>query len=87
MAGIQRKVQEAGRITIPKDTLAAAQIKSGDYLEVFLEREGTVNVLVLRPAATKCLFCRNTVFRGEYTEHHERIICKECLEEIKEMEL
>ncbi len=85
MAGIIRKIQDTGRITIPKSTMDAAQIAPGDYLEVFVEKEGTITSLVLRPASNRCLFCSEPVFSLgiDHIELKGRIVCTTCTEEIQ----
>lgn len=83
MSGVTRKVQETGRVTIPRTILDAAYIKPGDDVELYLGQEGLVTVIVIRPASNVCLFCKHPVFRGQYVEHKDRVVCHSCIKEMK----
>lgn len=70
-SGAVRKIDQLGRITIPRGIMNAFEIKLGDPLEIFTEGER----IVLRKYNPGCYSC------GKITELHEICgikICKEC---------
>lgn len=74
--GIVRKVDELGRIVIPKELRNTFDISEKDALEIFVENDA----IVLRKYEPACVFCGNakdiTIFKG-------RNVCSRCIEEIK----
>lgn len=78
--GIVRKVDELGRIVIPKETRKILFINEGDALEIFKDETS----LYLKKYAPGCTFCGDmkdiTLFKGTY-------ICGECRNDIKELDI
>lgn len=78
--GIVRKVDELGRIVIPKETRAQLTIKEGDSLEIFIEEDE--QHIILRKYAPGCTFCNSlndiSYFKGVR-------ICQKCKDELKEL--
>lgn len=74
--GIVRKVDELGRIVIPKELRNTFDISEKDSLEIFVDGD----MIVLKKYEPACVFCGNakdiTVFKG-------RNVCSKCIEEIK----
>lgn len=74
--GIVRKVDELGRIVIPKETRNKLLIAEGDPLEIFHDETS----IYLKRYSPGCTFCDTvndvTYFKGLY-------ICEECLNELK----
>lgn len=74
--GIVRKVDELGRIVIPKEIRTTFDISEKDPLEIFVDGDS----IVLRKYEPACVFCNNAkdimIFKG-------RNICSNCIEEIK----
>ncbi|KAJ53016.1 transcriptional pleiotropic regulator of transition state genes [Clostridium tetanomorphum] len=74
--GMVRKVDELGRIVIPKETRELLFIKEGDSLEIFRDE----NAIFLRKYSPGCTFCGNmnnvTLFKSMY-------ICEECKRDLK----
>lgn len=74
--GIVRKVDELGRIVIPKELRNTFDISEKDSLEIFVEGD----TIILKKYEPACVFCGNakdiTVFKG-------RNVCSKCIEEIK----
>ncbi|SHJ13624.1 transcriptional regulator, AbrB family [Clostridium cavendishii DSM 21758] len=74
--GIVRKVDELGRIVIPKETRKLLFINEGDSLEIFKDE----NTLFLKKYSPGCNFCGNmknlTLFKEIY-------ICEECNKNLK----
>lgn len=77
--GIVRKVDELGRIVIPKETRKLLYIDQGDSLEIFEDD----TEIILRKYAPGCTFCGNIknvhLFKGVR-------ICNECTDELKELD-
>ena len=74
--GIVRKVDELGRVVIPKEMRTMLNISNGDPVEINVEG-GKVFLTKYQPT---CIFCgaaeRVVVFR-------DKKICLDCLEEIR----
>lgn len=74
--GIVRKVDELGRIVIPKETRDLLFISEGDSLEIFVDEKS----IYLKKYAPGCKLCgdmRNLeMFKGIY-------LCEDCREELK----
>lgn len=75
--GIVRKVDDLGRIVIPKELRGTLNIDIKDGLEIFVEGEK----LILRKYEPACIFCGETedmvIYKG-------RQICKECVKNMTE---
>lgn len=75
--GIVRKVDELGRIVVPMELRKTLDIKEKDPIEIFTDGDS----IILRKYTDSCIFCgdnENAVrFEG-------KIICKSCLEKLKE---
>lgn len=79
--GIVRKVDELGRIVIPKETRSQLTIGEGDSLEIFIDEEE--KHIVLRKYSPGCTFCNSlsdiTYFKGVR-------VCKECKDKLPSVE-
>lgn len=49
--GIVRRIDELGRIVIPKEVRRTLRIKEGDPLEIFTTREGEIVLKAFKPLA------------------------------------
>ena len=74
--GIVRKVDALGRIVLPIETRRMLNIEISDPLEIFT----TNDMIILRKYQPGCIFCGNA---EDIIEHHEKRICKKCLEELQ----
>lgn len=76
--GIVRKVDELGRVVIPKETRQLLSVKEGDSLEIFKDDKE----IILKKYSPGCTFCSNmknlTQFKGVY-------ICEECIDELSSL--
>ena len=73
--GIVRKVDELGRIVIPKELRKTMYIKEGDPMEIFTDEDS----IILKKYAPFCIFCgspRNIV------SYNNKNICSECAKKI-----
>ena len=78
--GIVRRIDDLGRVVIPKEIRRTLRLREGTPLEIFTDREGEI---ILKKYSPACAFCSNasgiTVFKG-------RNICRDCLAELSEMQ-
>lgn len=75
--GIVRKIDELGRVVIPKETRRVLNIKEGDPLEVYTEG----GAIILKKYIPGCNCC------GELTELTEIMgikLCKKCISDFHE---
>ncbi len=75
---IIRRLDETGRLVIPKAFREPLDIKNGDYLELEL-CDGYISVAKQGDA---CVFCGNAV----EAEYMTKPLCKKCIENIKKIE-
>jgi transcriptional pleiotropic regulator of transition state genes len=74
--GIVRKIDELGRIVVPKELRGTLDIQIGDGLEIFVERD----YIILRKYSPHCIYCGEAAgisyFKG-------KPICRNCLAELR----
>ena len=73
--GFIKKIDEMGRIVIPKSVRKALDVEVGDGLQFFLE-DGAV---VLKKLSVGCVFCGSETDLKELNEKH---ICCECIKKL-----
>jgi transcriptional pleiotropic regulator of transition state genes len=75
--GIVRRVDELGRVVIPKELRRTHAIEEGDPLEIFTDDGGKI---ILRKYEPSCIFCgqaKNMKF------HKGKNICSDCITELR----
>lgn len=78
--GITKKIDQLGRIVIPKEIRSSINIKTNDYLELYTEGD----FLIVKKSNKNCALCGNV----ENIVTLKNInICKECIKYIKRIEL
>ncbi len=75
--GIVRKVDELGRIVLPKELRKSFDVKEKDALEVFTED----NTIVLRKYSPFCALCESM---NNTVHFHGKLLCQDCLQTIRE---
>lgn len=76
--GIVRKVDQLGRLVLPKELRAVYGIEENKtVMEIFTEGEE----IILKKYEPCCIFCRES---RNVIEYKGKLICKDCLEELKE---
>ncbi len=74
--GIVRKIDELGRIVLPIELRTNMDLKTKDAVEIFVDADK----IILKKYEPSCMFCGKadpiTLFKG-------KIICTDCIEEIK----
>lgn len=73
--GSVRKVDELGRIVIPKELRRTLNIEEGDPLEIFVDGEE----VVLRKYEPGCVFCGNAKYVVEFKG---KKVCTNCIKDI-----
>jgi len=74
--GIVRKVDELGRIVLPKELRMTLNINEKDPLEIFVDDNGRIILNKYEPA---CVFCNSM---NEVTNFKGHNVCKECMKKI-----
>lgn len=74
--GIVRKMDQLGRIVIPKELRRTLGIEEKDPLEIFVENE---RIILQKYSSRGCAFCEKT---EEVTRFKGKYICSDCSEEI-----
>lgn len=73
--GVVRKVDELGRIVIPKELRRTLNIEEGDPLEIFVDGEE----VILRKYEPGCVFCGNVKYVVEFKG---KKVCTNCIKDI-----
>ncbi|MCK8824674.1 AbrB/MazE/SpoVT family DNA-binding domain-containing protein [Fuchsiella alkaliacetigena] len=74
--GVVRKIDNLGRITIPKEVRGNLEIKEGTPMGVYVDG-GKVIVKKYEP---QCVFCNST---EDVVDFKDELVCSECLSEIE----
>ena len=72
--GYVRKLDSLGRIVLPKSLRRQLDIKVGDSIEMFVDKDGNV---VLDKYLPRCIFCENV--SESLVEYKGKVMCRECL--------
>jgi len=75
--GIVRKVDELGRIVLPKELRTSFEIGEGDGLEIYVDGE----TIILKKYAPDCTFCGDA---KDVTNYKGKNICKSCRKELRQ---
>ncbi len=73
--GIVRKIDELGRIVLPIETRRTLDLKAGDGVEIFVDRDK----VVLQKYAPSCIFCGEA---DDIILFKNKRVCKACLDEL-----
>jgi transcriptional pleiotropic regulator of transition state genes len=74
-AGVVRKVDQLGRIVLPKSLRKRYQMNEGDPVEILVSGDH----IILERFRPRCVFCSSMEQVSEFKERH---ICAECLQEM-----
>jgi len=74
--GTVKKIDELGRIVLPKDIRTPMGIEAGDALEIFTDGDR----IVLRKFQSACIFCGEA---EDVIYFHDKRICSACVSYIK----
>lgn len=73
--GIIRKVDELGRVVIPKEIRDSLEILEKDPVEIFTDG----CKVVIQKYNPTCCFCGNS---NKLTTYKERLVCENCIKKI-----
>jgi len=73
--GIVRKIDELGRIVLPKELRDVLNIDIKDPLEIYTEDE----FILLKKYMPGCVFCGNM---KDTKRFKDKVICKDCFDEM-----
>lgn len=74
--GIVRKIDDLGRIVIPKELRKTLSLEIGDGIEIYTEGE----MVLLKKYAPACVFCGEA--RG-VSHYKGKNICLKCMQDLK----
>lgn len=77
-AGVVRKVDQLGRIVLPKSLRKRYQMNEGDPVEILVQGDH----IILERYRPKCVFCGSM---EEVNEFKDRTICKQCMSEMNQL--
>lgn len=78
--GIVRKLDELGRVVIPKEIRNKLDIEEKDPIEIYIDG----NSIILKKFELGCIFCNNS---KDLSTFKDKLICKKCLEKISNLNL
>lgn len=73
--GIVRKLDELGRVVIPKEIRNKLNIEQKDPIEIYIDG----NSIVLRKYECGCIFCNSP---KDLISYKDKLICEKCLSQI-----
>ena len=76
--GIIRRIDELGRIVIPKELRKNLDINIGDSMEIFIDGHS----IVLEKEEKECVLCNNT---KNLIVFNNNLLCENCIEKIIKM--
>jgi len=74
--GIVRKVDELGRVVLPKELRDTMDINEKDPLEIFVDG----NSILLKKYEPACIFCQNA---RDVINYKGKNICANCMQELQ----
>lgn len=76
--GIVRKVDELGRIVLPKELRVTLNINEKDPLEIFVDDD---NRIVLKKYEPSCIFCKGMNGIINYKGYN---VCRDCMKKLSD---
>lgn len=77
--GIVRKVDELGRIVLPKELRDVLKIAHKDPLEIYVDADN----IILRKYEPACIFCGNAY---DVVDFSGKRVCKDCIAKMKNLD-
>ena len=74
--GIVRKIDNLGRIVLPKETRTVLDIKEKDSIEMFIDN----GRIILEKYLPSCIFCGNT---ENIVYFNGKRVCSNCIDKLK----
>lgn len=76
--GIERRIDELGRIVIPKELRTKLEINIGDPMEIYVNGQ----TIILEKYQDSCIFCSNT---KNIETYNNKLLCKDCIGKISKL--
>lgn len=76
--GIIRRIDELGRVVIPKEIRDQFGIVEKDQIEIFVEKGS----IILKKYQPNCIFCNS---EKDIQEYNDRFICSKCIVAIRNL--
>ena len=73
--GIVRRIDELGRVVIPKEIRNKFDIFERDQIEIFVDGSS----IILKKFEPNCIFCGNT---ENLLKYKDKMVCEKCSKEI-----
>ncbi|MCK8825533.1 AbrB/MazE/SpoVT family DNA-binding domain-containing protein [Fuchsiella alkaliacetigena] len=77
--GIVRKIDNLGRVTIPKEVRNNFDIEVGDPMEILVNEDE----VVFKKYSPSCVFCGNT---NNVIDYKNETVCLSCINTLKEID-
>jgi len=77
-AGVVRKVDQLGRIVLPKSLRKRYQMNEGDPVEILVQGDH----IILERYRPRCVFCGSM---EEVREFKERYLCASCIQDMSQL--
>ncbi len=74
--GVVRKVDELGRVVLPKELRRTFEINEGDGLEIYVDGQ----TIILKKYSPECVFCGEV---KDVTDFKGKNICPKCRQQLK----
>lgn len=78
--GIVRKIDELGRVVLPRELRTTLGLNIKDPVEIYTEGDK----IVFRKYQTSCVFCNAD---ENLIPFNEKLLCKECLAKLKGLDI
>jgi transcriptional pleiotropic regulator of transition state genes len=75
--GVVRKVDQLGRIVLPKSLRKRYQMNEGDPVEILVQGDH----IILERYKPKCIFCMSS---EKVVEYKDRYVCLSCMNEMQQ---
>ena len=76
--GIVRRLDQLGRIVIPKELRMTFDLKEADSIEIFVEGED----IILRKYLPACIFCNEAT---DVVQFDGKNVCRKCIARLKKL--
>lgn len=76
--GITRRIDDLGRIVLPKELRKTLGIEPGTPIEIYTEED----TIILKKFENRCVLCGST---ADVAEIKGKKVCKSCIEELKQL--
>ncbi len=81
VTGIVRKVDQLGRVCLPKELRCVYDMMDGDTVEFV----GTDDGILIRPYNPNCVLCKGKGAKPHKFGDNEALVCDTCMAQIKQL--